>query len=81
MTIDELNEVVANAINAALDAREVNKKTLLLSRKAVAKRLHVDVSTLWRWNRSGYLRAHKVGGKIWYYEESVAKLERGEISA
>lgn len=79
-TNDELRAAITAAVNAALDAREAKKATVLLSREAVAERLHVDVSTLWRWDRCGYFPATtRLGRRIFYSEEAVAKLERGEI--
>ena len=79
---DELRAAVSTAVNAALDEREAKKATVLLSRKAVAERLHVNVSTLWRWNHSGYFRVTtKLGKKVMYSEEAVAKFEKGEMKA
>ena len=42
-----------------------------------AERLGVDVSTLWRWDRSGYLKKIKVGTKNRYRESDVLKLMEG----
>lgn len=81
MTIDEMNAAIAAAVNAAIDAREAKRNTTLVSRKACAHRLKVDPSTLWRWNRDGYLRAIKIAGRIWYTEDSIRQIERGERGA
>lgn len=80
MTIDDLNTQIANAVNAALDAREDKKKTTLVSRKAAAMRLHVDPSTLWRWARVGFLQPVRIAGRLWYPEDAIEKIERGEIN-
>lgn len=80
-TIEELNAAVCAAVNAALDARDAARKNVMLSRKAVAKRLHVNASTLWRWNRDGYFRGIKIGGRMWYSEEAVEALEKGRLTA
>ena len=42
-----------------------------------ADKLGVDVSTLWRWDKSGYLKKIKVGNKIRYRESDVVKLMEG----
>ncbi|UVX35878.1 MAG: protein of unknown function (DUF3853) [Bacteriophage sp.] len=42
-----------------------------LTIKEVAKRLHVDPSTLWSWDKKGYLRKIEVGGKRLYRESDV----------
>ena len=81
ITIEELNAVINAAVNAALDAREGKKKQTLVSRKACAMRLNVDPSTLWRWNRNGYLKQVKIAGRSWYDEESIRRIERGEREA
>lgn len=76
---DEIRAVISAAVNAALDARDAKKTTVLLGREAVAERLRVDVSTLWRWNRSGYFRVTtKLGRKVMYSEEAVEMLEKGK---
>jgi len=41
--------------------------------------LNVDVSTLWRWDKSGYLPVTVRRGKFVYYsEEALRRLESGE---
>lgn len=48
-----------------------------LSAQETADKLGVDVSTLWRWDKSGYLKKIKVGNKIRYRESDVLKLMEG----
>ena len=50
---DYLRELVYGALN---DSGRDNCKKVLLSRDVTAKRLDVDPSTLWRWEKAGYLR-------------------------
>lgn len=40
----------------------------------VCEKLQVDASTLWRWNRSGYLTKVRVGGSPRYHKSDVQKL-------
>ena len=57
----------------------VDDKDRVLSRKEVAKLLHVDVSTLWRWNRDKLLCCKKVGPrKVVYLYIDVMKKINGE---
>ena len=42
-----------------------------LTIKEVAKKLHVDPSTLWSWDKRGYLRKIEVGGKRLYRESDI----------
>lgn len=48
-----------------------------LTAQETADKLGVDVSTLWRWDKSGYLRKIKVGNKNRYRESDVLKLMEG----
>lgn len=48
-----------------------------LTSPETAKRLGVDESTLWRWDKTGYLKKLKVGGKVRYRESDVIKLMEG----
>lgn len=80
MTEEEIKAVM-KAVNAALDAREEKKREILLSREAVAERLHVNVATLWRWAKSNYLSPTRIGRKVWYYESQIERLLHGEKEA
>lgn len=46
--------------------------------KQVAKILNVDASTLWRWNRSGYLKTIEFGGGRRYKMSDVKRLLTGK---
>ena len=48
-----------------------------LTAQETAEKLGVDVSTLWRWDKTGYLKKIKVGNKIRYRESDVLKLMEG----
>ena len=41
-----------------------------ITRKETARLLHVNYTTLWRWNKQGYLRSRKVGGRHVMYKYS-----------
>ena len=79
-TIEELNAAICAAVNAALNEREKQKKNVLISREAVVEQLHVNASTLWRWERAGYLHGTKIGRRKWYSKEAIENLKDGEIS-
>lgn len=59
--------------------REKELKRAKISRKAAARRLGKDTSTLWRWDKSGYLKAHHQGASVFYWEADVRKIEDGEL--
>ena len=59
--------------------RERELKGTKISGKAAAKRLGKDTSTLWRWDKSGYLKAYHQGASVFYWEADVKKIEDGEL--
>ena len=76
----ELKEVLtewATQLLASHPQKEVDDEDLkLLTRAETAELLHVDLATLWRWNKEGYLPAVKVGAKTMYRKEDLAKILR-----
>ena len=93
MSINEILQTGANVqlVINALDLKEAFlqwneemrqpdtevKSESYLSAQETADKLGVDVSTLWRWDKSGYLKKIKVGNKIRYRESDVVKLMEG----
>ncbi len=71
-------EEIGMIICQALEKYEAKKHIILLNREAVANRLRVSLSTLWRWNKTGYLRAIKYGRAVWYKMDDIEAFERGE---
>ena len=79
LTASDLEEAFRR-IAAQLEAeREKEQKGAKLSRKAVSERLGKDMSTLWRWNKCGYLKAHHAGASVFYWEADVRKIENDEL--
>lgn len=80
MEDDKMKLLVEQAVEKALTNYLAPNKQVLVSRKAAAIRLGVDVSTLWRWDKSGYLPVTVRRGKFVYYsDEAIRRLESGEI--
>lgn len=50
------------------------KEQELIPRLALAKRLHVDPSTLWDWANRGYLVPVKIGSKVYYRPSDVDRV-------
>lgn len=82
MEIDTFKQIteddVKKIIWEALVGNEGKMRVTLLNLEAVANRLHKSKVTLWRWDRSGHLKAVRIGRAIWYRLEDVEELERGE---
>lgn len=74
---DDLKSFVQDAVRDLLDERE-KKDEIYLTADEVRKRLDVNRSTLWRWDNSGYLVAHKVGKKVRYKLSDVEQIIHGE---
>lgn len=81
MRNDELMSMIRKVVEEAISSYLPERKEVLLSRAAVAKRLNVDYSTLWRWAQAGYLRPIHISSRVWYRESDVERLERGEREA
>ena len=93
MSINEILKTGANVqlVINALDLKEaflqwseemrkittVPKEESYLTAQETAEKLGVDVSTLWRWDKSGYLKKIKVGRKVCYRINDVIKLMEG----
>lgn len=48
-----------------------------LTAQETAKKLGVDKSTLWRWDKTGYLKKVKLGNKPYYRCSDINKLMEG----
>lgn len=79
LSASDLDTVVRNVVSDLLSSMEEKKKDELISRKAVNERLHVDNSTLWRWDKTGYLKAVHVGRAVYYHESDIIKIEEGRL--
>lgn len=66
--------VTANATPAAAS----NNKERYLTRQETSQLLHVDFSTLWRWNRDGKLLAYNAGDRrvLYKYADVLAYVHR-----
>lgn len=83
VTIEDLQTFameVANQVISSLD-RIPKEETVWLSAEQVAQRLGVNRSTLWRWDKIGYLTGTKFGNKIRYKESDVTRIEASEKKA
>ena len=65
------NIVAAQTKNAQSDCEawmDVPEEERFFTRKETARLLHVNYTTLWRWNKQGYLRSRKIGGRHVMYK-------------
>lgn len=55
-------------------SKDTSQPEKYLTANETAKHLGVDISTLWRWDKTGYLTKVRVGGKVRYRLSDVTKL-------
>lgn len=46
----------------------------LIPRMQAKQLLHVDASTLWRWEKEGYISAVRIGTAVYYRRSSIEEL-------
>ena len=59
---DDLKEFGASLIRQTINQMTSEKNEVMLKTNEVAKKLGVDRSTLYRWDKSGYLKPVRMGG-------------------
>lgn len=70
----DLKEFASSIIDELMKNRPDEKAEEYLTRKEAADTLKVDVSTLWRWEKSGYLLSKKIGAKVVYAKSDIEKI-------
>ena len=55
------------------------KKRAGITKAAARERLKVDDTTLWRWDKCGYLKAIHIGRSVYYREADIKRLEEGRL--
>ena len=73
----DLREWALELMNESKQEKEEDVSDNYLSVGEVIDKLRVNASTLWRWDKSGYLKKLKVGRKVRYRESDVIKLMEG----
>ena len=76
---EDLETVLGSFIEKVIARYEAAKREPRLTIKQVAKRLNVDPSTLWRWERDGYLIPTRLGRKVLYNESDIIAIEEGRV--
>ena len=77
VSINDLKEICSHLYNEERIRQEKKKEQEndgCLDSKQVMEKLNVKRETLWRWNKSGYLRHKKTGGRNSYRREDVDKI-------
>ena len=73
----DLKEAFLHWAEENINSQTNSSEEVYLSANEVSKILKVDLSTLWRWDKSGYLKKINVGKRITYRRSDVIKLLEG----
>ncbi|MCE5321308.1 MAG: helix-turn-helix domain-containing protein [Bacteroidales bacterium] len=77
-TASELKEFAIEVVEQTLirvgKAASENSSDTLFTTEQVCKILSVDPSTLWRWNKRGYLTSVRVGGLNRYFKSDIDRI-------
>lgn len=84
ITPEQLQESIVNGIKRELEAlkKEFQPKepTTYLTRKEVAEMLQVDLSTIHNWCKSGKLKPHGIGSRVYFkrdqLEDSIIEINK-----
>lgn len=78
ITTDQLKEAMAYFYEESQartqKAIEANREQPTITRKEAAKALNVTLTTLWRWEKEGYLTPVKIGTKVLYRATDIEKM-------
>lgn len=78
VTPADLEEFAISIINKMKEEKPHHEK--YLHPDEVARICDVTKNTLWRWDKTGYLKAERVGRRLFYKKSDVDKLLNGEKS-
>lgn len=74
ITMETLEEFGKSVAQAVIDSFLAKKEETYLTTKQAAKKLNVDPSTLYRWEKDNYLRPVRLGSKRRYRLSDIEKL-------
>jgi len=77
---EQMREVIDYTIaktKLEFEAKQEPEQEQYLTRKQTAEKLKMDISSLWRWAKMGYLTPVPVGGKRMYRLSDIEKILKG----
>ena len=74
---DDLRPIPREAAGSAAAKQQEPPAEEFLSRKEVLAALKIDSSTLWCWEKTGYIRSYPFGGRKRYRREEVEAIRTG----
>lgn len=76
---DDLEEAIRTVVGEILNEKEEASRDARITKAAARERLKVDDTTLWRWDKCGYLKAIHIGRSVYYREADIKRLEEGRL--
>ena len=76
--LDDLREILKEAAGSLKPVRQELPPEDFLSRKEVLSVLRIDSSTLWCWEKTGYIKSFPFGGRKRYKRDDVEAIRTGK---
>lgn len=67
----DLQDFAKSVVTETAAAIEATKKEVPITPAQAARYLGVSVTTLWRWDKEGYLKSRNKGGKKFYFQRDL----------
>ena len=78
MSLEDLRQVFKELLgNNSRLIKEEPPPEEFISRKEVLNRLEIDSSTLWNWEKTGYIKSYPFGGRKRYKVKDVEAIRTG----
>lgn len=78
VTLDDLRTIFHEAAKGTKSAVQEQPAEEFLARKDVLAFLKIDSSTLWCWEKTGYIKSYPFGGRKRYKREDVEAIRTGK---
>lgn len=73
LTREEIQQIIRSEIASALAAMQSKAEDELLSRRSTAEYLGVTLPTLNAWEKKGYIKAKRIGARVYFMKSSLMK--------
>lgn len=78
LKLEDLKEFFKEIVGSLKPALKESPAEEFLSRKEVLKVLQIDSSTLWSWEKTGYIKSYPFGGRKRYKLADVEAIRTGK---
>lgn len=80
VSLEDLKQLFKEVAGSVPTAETLSPAEEYWSRKEVLQRLNIDSSTLWNWERTGYIKSYPFGGRKRYLRSDVEAIRTGKAS-